>query len=213
MTTTEQGARCATLRATEPSIRPLKPPRPRDPTTTRSASSIASSRAWPGLPRWVAPVSVTPSGTSAADSHSFRAASASRSNTAGFGSAIIRSPPSSMGSSQQYTARTVAPRRPASASAQLIARCAGSDPSIPTRISDLSASSAVAVTGPSAGGTTMTGPDAWRTHFEATDPNTAWRTRAPSLRPTTNRSASSAAAISRLAGAPWVTSTSADRSR
>ncbi|TCM50576.1 ABC transporter family protein [Kribbella sp. VKM Ac-2568] len=51
---TGQGAWCRTCWPVEPSSRPVKPPRPREPTTTRSAPSAAcrSARAgWPGTSR------------------------------------------------------------------------------------------------------------------------------------------------------------------
>src|SRR5581483_11694813 len=60
MITTGQGAWWATCWLTEPSRRPLNPPRPRDPTTSRSAPLAASTRTWDGPPAMTLGSTATP---------------------------------------------------------------------------------------------------------------------------------------------------------
>ena len=106
----------------------MNPPRPRLPTTKRSAPSEASTRTLTGCPRTV--LSVTDSGEAPIASTAFRRISlelAERSTP----SVDIR-PPGTCGTCQALTASTAAPVRAPWLSAHLRARADAGEPSTPT---------------------------------------------------------------------------------
>src|SRR6266540_2039431 len=153
---TGQTAWCSTAELTDPSSRPRKPPRPRDPTTSNWAFWAAVTSDWAGCPA----VARSSTCTRGCWRRQRARQAVSRSRSVRSRAAPSVSPGRPVGQTcaagvHARTAMTGTPRSAASSKANRAARLAVSDPSMPTAIGAAACSTA----SPSAG-TTTTGHEA-----------------------------------------------------